>query len=138
MIRAGVGTIVAASATPYGYTLTIWSSGAVLLDAHGKPTVGDIFLFVAGAVVGFAILGVVAHGAIAPRSSIDRGRDRVIAGALDWAAVGAAVGTAALLAELHGWFAWPLGSAAATIVYLVGAGLQLGLVAHGDEGQPNE
>jgi hypothetical protein len=56
-----------------------------------------------------------------------------MAGALHWAAVGAAVGAVALLAELHEWFVWPLGSAAATVIYLVGAGLQLGLVAHGEQ-----
>jgi hypothetical protein len=29
-LRATLGTIVAVSAAPYGYTVTLWSSGAVL------------------------------------------------------------------------------------------------------------
>jgi hypothetical protein len=128
-LRAGIGTVVAASAAPYGYTLTIWSSGAVLIDYRGKPSVGDVFLFLAGAVLGFSTLGLLAQGPLANRRSIDRRRDRVIAGALDWAAVGAAVGIVALLANVHGWVAWPLGSFVGTLVYLAGAGLQLGLVA---------
>jgi len=128
-----MGTVVAASAAPYGYTLTIWSAGAVLIDYRGKPSVGDVFLFLAGAVLGFSTLGLLAQGPLANRRSIDRGRDRVIAGALDWAAVGAAVGVVALLGRIHGWVAWPLGSFVGTFVYLVGAGLQLGLVAARDE-----
>jgi hypothetical protein len=119
---------VSASATPYGSRLTIWSSGAVLIDARGQPSVGDVLAFLAGAVIAFAVLGLVAQGAIGPRSSIDRRRDRVIDCALDLAAVGAAVGAVALLAEIHDWFVWPLGSAAATIVVGI---VQLGLVAHG-------
>lgn len=124
-----MGTVVAASAAPYGYTLTIWSSGAVLIDYRGKPGVGDVFLFLAGAVLGFSALGLLAQGPLANRRSIDRRRDRVIAGALDWAAVGAAVGVVAVLARIHGWVAWPLGSFVGTVIYLAGAGLQLGLVA---------
>ncbi|HUA46959.1 MAG TPA: hypothetical protein VMA77_17130 [Solirubrobacteraceae bacterium] len=125
-----MGTVVAASAAPYGYTLTIWSSGAVLIDYRGKPSVADVFLFLAGAVLGFSALGMLAQGPLANRRSIDSRRDRVIAGALDWAAVGAAVGAVALLGRIHDWAAWPLGSFVGTFVYLAGAGLQLGLVAH--------
>jgi hypothetical protein len=76
-LRAALGTIVAASAAPYGYTISIWSSGA----------------------------------------------------ALHWLAAGAAVGAAALLAEIHAWEAWPLGSFAATSIYILGAGAQLAVVS---------
>lgn len=132
-LRAGIGTVVAASAAPYGYTLTIWSCGAVLIDCRGKPSVGDVFMFLAGAVLGFSALGLLAQGPLAKRRTIDRRRDRVIAGALDWAAVGAAVGAVALVAKVPGWVAWPLGSFVGTVLYLAGAGLQLGLVAANEE-----
>jgi hypothetical protein len=132
-VRAGLGTIVAASAAPYGYTLAIWSSGAVLIDAHGKPSVAEVFLFLAGAVCAFAALGLLAQGPLAIPKSIDKRRERIIAGALDLLAVGAAVGAVALLAQIGGWIAWPLGSFAATVTYLVGAGLQLALAAGSDE-----
>lgn len=41
-------TVVTRSALPYGYTLTVWSSGAVLMHEHGPPAVGDGFMFIAG------------------------------------------------------------------------------------------
>ena len=34
---------------PYGYAVTVWSTGAVLIGAHGTPSVGRVFLFAAGA-----------------------------------------------------------------------------------------
>lgn len=51
------------------------------------------------------------------------------AGALHWLAAGAAVGAAALIAEIHGWEAWPLASFAATVIYIVGASAQLAVVS---------
>jgi hypothetical protein len=48
---------VAASAAPYGYTLTIWTSGAVLSHARGITSAADALLFLVGAVVAYALVG---------------------------------------------------------------------------------
>jgi hypothetical protein len=48
-LPAALGETVTSSAAPYGYTLTVWASGAVLIRSHGTPSVGEVFLFVAGA-----------------------------------------------------------------------------------------
>jgi hypothetical protein len=126
--RAALATIVAASAAPYGYTISVWSSGAVLMSTHGTPRVGEVFAFLAGAPVGFALIALLARGALAGGMSLDHPPARVTAGAMHWLGAGAAVGTVALIAEIDGWAAWPLGSLAATAVYLLGASLQLALV----------
>ncbi|HUN77555.1 MAG TPA: hypothetical protein VMU32_01405 [Solirubrobacteraceae bacterium] len=131
-LRAALGSTITASAAPYGYTLTIWSSGAVLIRSHGSPSVGDVFVFVAGALIGFDLLGLLASGPLARRESIQRRQDRVLAAALNWAAVGASVGAVALLAEIPSWVPWLLAPLAATVVYLLAAALQLALVALGD------
>ncbi|HEX4719922.1 MAG TPA: hypothetical protein VH300_15460 [Thermoleophilaceae bacterium] len=128
-LRPAFGTMVAASAAPYGYTVSVWSTGGLLMHYHGTPRTHDVFAFAAGALAGFALLGVLAHGAISHGDQLDHGPDRVLTGMLHWFAVGAAIGAAALLAELHGWAAWPLASFAATAVYLLGASLQLAVVA---------
>jgi hypothetical protein len=127
--RAGLWTIVSASAAPYGYTITVWRSGAVVMHSHGQPSVGDVFLFLVGALLAFSLLGGLAHGTLGDARSIDRGEDRVLAGTLDWVSVGAAVGAAALLANIHGWVVWPLGSFCATLAFLLGTGLQLAVIA---------
>jgi len=135
-LRAGLGTTVLASAAPYGYTLTIWSSGAVLIRSHGTPSVGDVFLFIVGALVGFDVLGLLARGALTRREAVERRQVRVLAAALNWIAVGAAVAAVALLAEISGWFPWLVAPLVATVVYLLGAALQLAVVAGGDSAEP--
>jgi hypothetical protein len=129
-LRAALGTVVAASAAPYGYTISIWSSGAVLMGSHGTPRVAEVFAFLAGALTGFGLMALVSRGALARMEALDHAPDRVIAGAMHWLAAGAAVGAVALLSTLHGWEAWPLGSFAATSVYILGASVQLALVTH--------
>ena len=130
-VPAALGETVSASAAPYGYTLTIWGSGAVLIRSHGTPSVGEVFVFVAGALVAFDLLGLVSGGALVRRESLARRRDRVFAAALDWSAVGAALGAVALLAEIRGWVPWLVGPLVATLAYILAAALQLALVAAG-------
>jgi spore maturation protein SpmB len=120
--------MVAASAAPYGYTVTIWSSGALLMHSHGVPKVADVFVFIGGALTAFGIMGLLAHGALARMEGLDHAGDRVLAGTMHWLAVGSAVGSVALIAEVHGWEAWPLGSFAATTLYIALASVQLALV----------
>jgi hypothetical protein len=128
-LRAALSTMVTASAAPYGYTITTWSSGAVLMHTHGTPRVAEVFAFIVGAVAGFAAIALLARGALADDAMLDNPAHRVLAGALHWIAAGAAVGSVALLAEIHHWIAWPLGSFAATTVYLTLASAQLAFVS---------
>ena len=121
--------MVAASAAPYGYTVTLWSSGAILIRSHGLPHVAEVFAFAAGALCGFGLMGLLARGALSSMESLDDVGDRVIAGTLHWLAVGTALGVVALITEVHGWEAWPLSSFTATALYILLASLQLAVVA---------
>jgi hypothetical protein len=127
-LRAALATIVAASAAPYGYTVTLWSSGAVLMRSHGTPHVAEVFAFVAGALAGFGLMAVVAEGSLGRPEPLGDAADRVRAGTLHVLAVGGAVGAVALLAEIHTWAAWPLSAFAATAFYLLMASLELTLI----------
>lgn len=127
-LRAALATMVTASAAPYGYTISVWSSGAMLLRSRGVPNVAEVFAFLAGALAGFGVMALAAQGAVTHLEALDDASDRVVAGALHWLAAGAAVGAAALLAEINGWEAWPLASFAATSVYILGASAQLAVV----------
>lgn len=122
-------TVVTASAAPYGYTLAIWSSGAVLLASRGKPTVSEVFLFIAGALSAFGILGTFIMRQQAQHTTSYRGRERVIAGVFDWISVGGAVGACALIAEIPSWVVWPAAAFVATAIYFSVFGLQLGAAA---------
>lgn len=128
-LGAALSTLLVASAAPYGYTLAVWGSGAVLLHSHGVPDVGEVFLFVAGAIAGFNLLGLLVEDAIDTTMPIDRRGDRLLAGVLDWIAVGAVIGAVSLLAEIHGWVPWLVAPLVATVLYLLIASLQLTALA---------
>jgi hypothetical protein len=127
--RAALGTIVSASAASYGYTISLWSSGALLTHFHGPPNIGEIFLFLTGALLGFAVVGTFAHGALRTTQPISPSSAHVLTGLLHWFSVGIAVGSVALVAEVPSWIAWLLGSMIATSTYLLLASLQLAFVA---------
>lgn len=40
----------------YGYTLTVWGGGAILMNQYGSPRIPEIFCYVAGALIAFGIL----------------------------------------------------------------------------------
>jgi hypothetical protein len=44
----------------YGYTLSIWGAGALLVHAFGSPGVTPIFLFIVGALAAFVTLALIA------------------------------------------------------------------------------
>jgi hypothetical protein len=126
--RSSLATIIPATAAPYGYTLAVWSSGAVLLRSHGAPSLGDTLMFVVGAIAGFNLLGLFAIGVFRRATPIDRRQDRVLAGVLDWVALGAVIAAVYGISQIHGWTPWLLGPFTATILYLLIASLQLALL----------
>jgi hypothetical protein len=127
-LDAALGSLASSSAAPYGYTISVWSSGAVLIHSRGLPNVGEVFMFAAGALAGFTFLGLLAHRRLAVMDAAISERERVLAGVLHWFAVGAAVGAVALIAQIPSWIAWPLGMFTGTVLYLIGASVQLALV----------
>jgi hypothetical protein len=41
---------------PFGYTLSIWSAGALAVHRYGTPQVAEVFLFIGGAVGAYLVL----------------------------------------------------------------------------------
>jgi len=122
-LRTALQTTIAAAAAPYGYTLTVWTSGAVLMHEHDVPTAVDALLFMAGAVAGFTLVGAFAYGGTGRRT----GTVPVpfsLWHSFHLLAVGGAIGVAVAASRLSGDAAWAVGGFAATVVYLLGAGLQ--------------
>ena len=118
--RSHLKTAVASSAAPYGYTLTIWTSGAVTTHSRGIPTAWEALLFLAGAVLGFGVTAALAYGRpseiLAPR---EHGSVRLWGG-FHFVSVGLAIGAAALVtATVKDPVAWMIVGFVATLVYLV-------------------
>ena len=60
--RQNLAQTLLSESEAYGYTLTIWGSGTLLVIHHGTPSAVHVFAFVAGALVGFAALTGIAFG----------------------------------------------------------------------------
>lgn len=118
---------------PYGYTVTIWASGAYLISLRGIPNGWQAFAFVAGATLAFGVLTTVSQrlpGAdpdlVAPPIHPDS-RNPIFASGLHIAAVGIAFAAATLVDSLLLDWAWFFGSFAVTIIYLLVASAELAI-----------
>lgn len=127
--RSALRATVSASAAPYGYTLTVWTSGAVLSHARGIPSSAEALLFLLGAVSAYALVGGLAFGGFSEQLVVQPSLS-VVWGGLHFFSVGLAIAAATIVAHLvHGVAAWPLGGFLATSLYLVVSASQLA-VAH--------
>jgi hypothetical protein len=125
-LRAALALTLQASAVPYGYTLTIWSTGAVLIAALGAPPVSGVMSFTAGAVSAYWLLSALSDKDFdhAPPS---RQEYRSL-GRLHWLPITFSIGLAALFARVAHWWAWPVTSFAATSIYVLAASSHLALI----------
>ncbi len=131
--RTHLKTAVATSAAPYGYTLTVWTSGAVTTHALGIPTAWEALLFLAGAVTGFGATAALAYGRPTEIfASREHGSVRLWGG-FHLVSVGLAIGVAALVTALiKDPVSWMIVGFVATFVYLVVIAAQFTLAdAHG-------
>jgi hypothetical protein len=135
--RPALRATIAASAAPYGYTLTIWTSGAVLSHARGIPSAAGALLFLGGAVAAYALVA-----AVALRGSRDQlvpePATAAVWGGLQLFAVGLAIGAATVIAHLvHDGAAWPLGGFFSTALYLIVSSGQLAIAQAARTGKPH-
>ena len=124
--RSATRQAVSMSLGPYGYTVTIWTSGGVLIHSRGAPSSLDALLFMLGAVSGYASVGIVSFGSAGARA-LSVNPPAIWAG-FHVIGIGLAIGAATLVAEgVHGTAAWPLGGFAVTAIYLLVLAAQLTL-----------
>jgi hypothetical protein len=108
--------VVSKAGIPYGYTLTVWSTGALCTGRFGLPSAAEVFLFLAG--------GTAAYGGLAllvTRGGVVRAARPPAAlweNVFAVPAIGAAYGIDRLISSAGAnFFLSPL---VATLVYLVG------------------
>lgn len=118
---------------PYGYTVTVWASGAYLISLRGVPGLFEAFAFVAGALAAFGTLSALSQrhpgtpgNTVAPPIHPDSSHP-IFAAGLHIAAVGLAFGAAGAVDGLLGNAAWFFGSFAVTLIYLSIASAELAI-----------
>jgi hypothetical protein len=121
--RRALRATVAAAAAPYGYTLTVWTSGAVVAHERGIPNAVGAILFALGAMIGFGLVGLIAYGGIGRRALAAPDAFSVWQ-SIHVLGIGAAIALAFGVARLvHNDAAWLVAGFAATAVYLLAAGV---------------
>lgn len=129
--RVHLQSVVAGTVAPYGYTLTLWTSGAVTIRAQGHlPSTVDAILLLLGAVAAFGLVGAGAYGRLGARLAPGAAGPVRVWGGMHLPAVVSAVLICSLVAHLvHGLTVWALVGALATGTYLVALAAQYWLAA---------
>ncbi len=117
---------VASSAAPYGYTLVIWTSGAVTAHFRGIPATEHALMLAAGAITAFAAVGLLAFGRPEHVLASPAEKQVELWGAFHLPVVAAALGIATLIANFvhNPILAWLFVGFAATATFLLVIALQ--------------
>ena len=117
------------TAAAYGYALSLTSTAAALNSILGKPAIGQLFVFVAGALAAFAALEALMLAEQPGDDDAGAGQAFPFAGALNCFSVPAALGSSIGVAHaVSGTLAWLLAPFAATAVYLLIVAVQVRVV----------
>lgn len=120
-LRSAVGS----SAAPYGFTLSVWTTGAVIIDAQGLPSAMNALEFAAGAVLAFAFVGFLAFGDLTGDNAEKRPRAALWGNFHFLLSVGLAIGAAVLTTTLvDSGLVWILASFVSTACYLRALGAE--------------
>jgi len=123
--RRQLQTVVAGSATPYGYTLTLWTSTTVVSASRGAPRAVDALALLIGATCCFVAVGMIAAGGPRRHAGPAGASTPPVLAALHLPAAGAAMLLGRLLAAwLHGCLLWAAVGAVSTGVYVTGTAIQ--------------
>lgn len=96
-LRQQLARNLTAESEAYGYTLTIWGGGSILIGQYGTPTVAQIFLYVGGALVAFATLALVAFPHLFTEHEAGQSRKLIIASTIHLIATFGSLGLAYLI-----------------------------------------
>jgi hypothetical protein len=119
-LRESLRSSIAVSTAPYGYTLTIWGSGAVAMKPLGSPGLLEVLLYMAGAVVAFLVVEAFAYGVPALRIGFGPPPPVTVWGSAHWLSTGLSIFAAWGIAHaIAGAGVWALLGGVVTLLYLL-------------------
>jgi hypothetical protein len=127
----GIRTSTRHNAAAYGYSVTATASFGALARIEGSPDLLDMFLYLVGAGLAFAIVNTVATRGFRERLPEEPAVVVLLGTAFSFASVTASLGTCVGIAyALRGWAGWLAATLAFTTVYILLVGLELALAAN--------
>lgn len=124
-----IQTALHGAGLPYGYAITVWSTGAALAAEHGTPSLVEIYLFASGAMAaygGLTFLTWATEGEA--HHPLTRSPRRVRAGLLHVGSIVLAITSAALIAKLSSSITWLIAPLVATLLYLAVSSVEVALM----------
>lgn len=128
-LRQQLSATVAGAAGPYGYTISLGGSIALTVHHLGSPNYGEVMLMMAGAVLGFVTLEVLAQGSFHPIQPAPDVAPTMWGNAHVPSAGGAISAVWGLIHVIHEPVGWAVTGFAATTVYFATTAAQRVLVA---------
>jgi len=125
----GLRAAIHLNAQAFAFSIMITSTFGIVDATEGDPTVGRIYAFMAGAIVGFvAVLVVASRGFSRDASDAEPPRVLALAAALSLGSTAMGLAAATLVAYLlSGIAAWGLAPFAASAVFLIVVGFEFGV-----------
>ena len=121
--RAGLQGATSSAALPYGFTLAIWTAGAVVSHERGIPTAVYAFLFMFGAVTAFVLVSLIAYGDINATLATPTGRLHLWQGFHVFAVGLSITGVWIVAGTVRNDLAWPLAGFVVVAAFLLVAGV---------------
>ena len=127
-----------AAMIPYGYTATLWATGAFLITNRGRPSALETFVFLIAALAAFATLATISQSlsgrreqlrAVEPLPIHPDSSHPIFLSGLHIIAAGTAFAGGLLVESALGNVAWFLGPFTVTILYLALSSFELALAA---------
>jgi hypothetical protein len=110
-----IARVTPALGVPFGYTLTVWSSGALATHSFGVPGPASVVTFVGGAVAVYLGFGAIGYASARPVQAV-RARREVLFNAIPVVAAGVVTALDVAVDDpLLGWF---LSGSVATALYI--------------------
>ena len=131
----GLRAAIRFNAQAFAFSIMITSTFGVVSAYEGAPSLGEVYAFMAGAVLGFvAVLAAATGGFRRAEMEVEPTQVLVVAAALSLGSTATGLGAATLLARfLSGSAAWGLAPFAASAGFLIVLGLEFGLAEEFDE-----
>lgn len=129
--RSQLRAAVAASAAPHGYTLTLWTAGAVTSHAQGgAPSSFNALMLLVGAATAFGVVGALAFGGINAVLVPSVTGDVRVWGGIHLPSVGLSLGVTTVLSEfVDHRVVWLAVGFVSTSTYLLVIGIQFWLAS---------